>query len=239
MLPFQVATMTAAKRITRSEIDVLEQLALEIFEAAYLGQYNRIGKAIQRAKPETLQQFLDEQWEEEPELVERSVRKWYDDTAEDVGLDTIETYGLDVKWAEVNDSLLETSAARASWFSRAMTETSIEQTQEVIGKWLETEGQTLGMLEDTLKGVWTGPRPLAAAITETTNIVAQSEIAVGLAEGAWGYDVHTMNDDRVRPHHTATAKGGPYPISDTEHLPPIMDDINCRCFITLVMEQPT
>ena len=239
MLPFvATATITAQKKLTRNEIDVIEKLALEVFNSAYLGQYDRIKNAIKRAKPETLQKFLDDTWDDEPELVERSVRKWYDDTVEDVGLDTIETYGMDVEWATVSDDLLKTSAKRAGWFADAMTETSMEQTQDVIGKWLETEGQTLGDLVGELEGVWTGPRPQAAAITETTNIVAQSEAVVILESGYWGYDVHTMNDSRVRPHHKETAKGGPYPISDKEHLPPIGGDIGCRCFITPVMEAP-
>ena len=239
MRPFQVDTLTTTKKLTREEIDVIEQLAFQIFDEAYQGQYRRIKNAIKRAKPSTLQKFLtNPQWELEPDLVDRAVRKWYDDTVGDVGLDTIRTYGMDVQWKDVNEGLLKVSAKRAGWFAKAMTETSMEQTQEVIGKWLKEEGETIADLTDMLSTVWTGPRPRAAAVTETTNIVTESEIAIGIAEGYWGYDVHTSNDNRVRPSHTETAKNGPYPMKDTEHRPPINGDIVCRCIITLVMEAP-
>ena len=241
MHPF-VATMTqTVKRLTRNELDKLEKIALGVFESTYDGQARRIANAIQRAAPDTIAQFesaIGSQWREEPGLVEASVRGWYDDAVEIVGLETIDTYGMDLAWADVNDSLLETSASRAGWFSRAMTETSMEQTQDVITKWRESEGGTLQDLTDSLEGVWTGPRPQSAAITETTNIVAQSEAATYEASGWWGYNVYTLNDNRVRPRHTEVARGGPYPMSDTGHLPPIDGDVNCRCGITPVLEDP-
>jgi SPP1 gp7 family putative phage head morphogenesis protein len=236
MRPF-VETLTV-KRLTRREIDDIERLALEMFNGVYQGQYNRIGKAIRRAKLNDYQAYINEQWKEEPELVERAVRRWYDDTAESVGMETINDYGIDLEWSDVNDSMMDMSAARAGWFARTMTDTSIDETQKVIGKWLETEGETLGDLVGKLETVWTGPRPQAAAITETTNIVAQSSLVTYRAAGWWGYNVYTMNDDRVRPHHTEVAENGPYPMNDTEHQPPINDDINCRCGITPQMEPP-
>jgi len=230
------------KKITRNELDVIERQALDVFAQVYDGQRSRIANAIQRANPETIAQFeaaIGSQWREEPGLVEAAARQWYDDTARGVGLDTIQDYGMDLEWADVNDSMLDMSRARAGWFGRVMTETSMDQTQAVITKWLETEGVTIGELTEQMQGIWTGPRPDAAAITETTNIAAQSQVVAFNEAGWWGYNVHTMNDSLVRPSHTATAKGGPYPMSDTDHMPPINGDVNCRCFISPVMEDPS
>jgi len=232
-------TETITKRLTRDQLDTLERIALDVFEQAYTGQYGRIKNAIQRAAPDTLAAFdNNDVWELEPDLVERAVRKWYEDNAVRIGRDTFDTIDLDTDWRDVNRTLLETSRARAGWFARAMTETSMEQSQEVITKWLDTEGGTIGDLVDSMQGVWTGPRPQTAALTETTNLVTQSEVAVGTAAGYWGYNVDTRNDSSVRPSHEAAARGGPYPFSDTEQMPPINDDYNCRCAITFVREAP-
>jgi len=231
--------VSAEKRLTRDQLDTLERIALDVFEQAYTGQYGRIKNAIQRAAPDTLAAFdNNDVWELEPDLVERAVRKWYEDNAVRIGRDTFDTIDLDTDWRDVNRTLLETSRARAGWFARAMTETSMEQSQEVITKWLDTEGGTIGDLVDSMQGVWTGPRPQTAALTETTNLVTQSEVAVGTAAGYWGYNVDTRNDSSVRPSHEAAARGGPYPFSDTEHMPPINGDYNCRCAITFVREAP-
>lgn len=240
MRPF-VMTMTAQKRITRREIDAIERLALDVFEAVYDGQRSRIANAIQRAAPETIAEFeaaIGSQWREEPGLVEVSARQWYDETAARVGLETIDTYGMGLEWGDVNDAMLDMSGARAGWFSRAMTETSMRQTQDTIRTWLQTEGATIGELTEQMNSIWTGPRPAAAAVTETTNIVAQSQAVTIQESGWWGYNVHTMNDSLVRHTHRETAQNGPYPISDTDHMPPINGDVNCRCFISPEMEAP-
>jgi len=248
MLPFQVMTANSsnvivmrptAKKLTRSQLDTLERIAFDVFEQAYTGQYGRIKNAIQRAAPDTLAAFdSSDIWELEPELVEKAVRKWYEDNAVRIGRDTFDTIDLDTDWRDVNKTLLETSKARAGWFARAMTETSMEQSQEVITKWLDTEGGTIGDLVDSMQGVWTGPRPQTAALTETTNLVSQSETAVGIAAGYWGYGVVTRNDSSVRPAHAEAASNGPWPMSDTEHKPPVNGDYNCRCQMYLVREAP-
>ena len=231
--------VATAKRLTPNEVDVIEQLALEMFEEAYLGQYNRISKAIQRAKPTTLARFEAAAiWDDEPELVTEAVQKWYDDNFVATGRDVFDSIDLDAEWADVNTALLDTSKARAGWFGNAMTETSLEQTQGVITKWLDTEGSTIGELASDMQSIWTGPRPQTAALTETTNLVSQSEVTVGIAAGYWGYEVVTRNDSSVRPTHEATATGGPYPMSDTAHMPPINDDYNCRCRLVLVRKDP-
>lgn len=244
MRPFAVATLTR-KRLTRNEVDTLVQQAVPVFEEAYLGQWRRIVNAINRASPRTQAQFdaairaflRGEGDDSEPELVQRSVQGWYNRNFVEIGRDTFRDTGLDeIEWSDINDSLLETSRARAGWFSRAMTETSVEQTQDKIAKWLDTEGGTIGELQADMKSIWTGPRPDVAALTETTNLATQSQVTVGKAAGYWGYNVRTRNDSSVRPEHKQIADDGPYPFSDTEHMPPL--DYNCRCFITFVREEP-
>ncbi len=239
MLRF-VDVMTV-KRITRRDLDSIEKTAVDVFAQVYDGQRRRIANAIQRANPQTIAEYeaaKGSMWRDEPGLVEASASQWYDDTARRVGLDTINDYGMDIEWTDINDAMLDMSKARAGWFSRAMTETSMEQTQDAIVKWLGTDGATIGELTEQMNSIWTGPRPAAAAVTETTNIAAQSQAVTFQEAGWWGYNVHTMNDSLVRPSHTATARGGPYPISDTDHMPPINGDVNCRCFISPVMEDP-
>ena len=239
-MPRFTDTMTV-KKLTRNELDAIERVAVDVFASVYDGQRDRIANAIQRASPKTQAEFeaaIGSMWREEPGLVEAAARAWYDDTARGVGIDTIRDYGMDIEWEDINDAMLDMSGERAAWFSRAMTETSMEQTQDAIVKWLSTEGSTIGDLTQQMNGIWTGPRPAAAAVTETTNIAAQSQVVAFKENGWWGYNVHTMNDSLVRPSHTATAKGGPYPISDTDHMPPINGDVNCRCFISPEMEDP-
>ena len=229
------------KKLTRNELDAIERVAVDVFASVYDGQRDRIANAIQRASPKTQAEFeaaIGSMWREEPGLVEAAARAWYDDTARGVGIDTIRDYGMDVEWNDVSDAMLKMSGERAAWFSRAMTETSMDQTQDVITKWLKTEGSTIGELEEQMNSVWTGPRPATAAVTETTEIVAKSTAVTIIESGWWGYNLRTMNDNRVRPSHTEAAAGGPYPISDTDHQPPVNDDPGCRCIITPVMEDP-
>jgi hypothetical protein len=227
----------ARKKLTHKEIDAIHELAVDVFESAYLGQYNRIGNAIERAAPSTLSRFEAAAiWADEPELVQQAVQKWYDDNYKEAGRDIFDTIDLDTEWADVNESLLEASAERAGWFSRAMTETSMGQTQDVIAEWLGAEDGTIGDLVKTMESVWTGPRPQTAALTETTDLVTQSAVTVGKAAGYWGYNVDTRNDNRVRPEHERIARDGPYPFSNTDNMPPL--DYNCRCAITFVREEP-
>lgn len=232
-------TETELKKINpRRYVDVWEQQAMELFERVYMGQYKRIGNAIKRAENNTLEQYLSQQWRAEPDLVKQAVKQFYDEMAFGSAEQAARMWELPVDWDKANELLFRVSAERAGWFSRAMTETSMRQSQAVVRDWLQTEGGTLGDLVKQMERVWTGPRPLAAAITETTNLVAQSNIAAYKAAGVWGYNVYTMNDDRVRPTHTEVAQNGPYPLEDTEHTPPLFGDINCRCVTAPVREQP-
>lgn len=234
----EIDTATKRTRVPKTT-EAWEKLALEIMERVYLGQYNRISKAIRRADRNTIELYLAQQWREEPDIVKQAVKPFYDELVFGNAEQSAARWDLAVNWDEANEALFRVSAQRAGWFSRAMTETSLRQTQMVIRDWIQTPGATVGDLQERVSKVWTGPRPRAAAMTESTALFSQSNIATWQAAGIWGYGVNTRNDDRVRPTHERVAREGPYPLSDTEHQPPIFDDINCRCWMYPVREEPT
>lgn len=228
-------------KATRSDTvrDSWERKAKPVMTDVYNGQRDRISNVIERdATPETLEQFLIEAFRLEPPIVKQAVQALFDEMV--LGVAQTEQDALDVilDWETANDALLRVSAERAAWFADAMTQTSLKQTQGIITDWLSAEG-TLAELEERISKVWVGPRPDAAAITETTNLVAQSRHVAWTESGVvWGYNVRTMNDSLVRPSHTEAARNGPYPLSDTTHQPPIDGDVNCRCFTSPVIRNP-
>lgn len=215
-----------------------ERIALELFKGVYMGQMSRIMNAIQRADPATVAAMLSEAFYLEPTLIETATRKFYDDMAYSGGQDALDDFDLTADHDEIRDSLTALSRARGGWFAKAMTETSIEQTHEKVSKWLDTEGGTVADLREEVAKVWTGPRPAAAATTETTFMFSESRFVSWEASGVWGYGVNTMNDDRVRDTHKDAAKNGPYPLSDRDHRPPVYGDVNCRCTAYPVREAP-
>ena len=214
-------------------------MALEIFQGVYDGQMSRIMKTLRRdAARETIEAILAYQYYIEPALVKASVQKFYDDMALAGGQDALDDYDLTADWNDVQEGLFVMSRARSGWFARAMTETSQRQTQLIVRDWLQTEGSTVGQLREQVAQVWKGPRPDAAATTETTYVFAESRRVSWEAAGVWGYGINTRNDDRVRDTHREAAANGPYPLSDREHYPPVYGDVNCRCTPYPVRENP-
>lgn len=232
--------LSALKTATKSqkELERWERRAKPVFRTVYEGQMSRVSKAIGRASPETVQQFLAEQFRKEPALVKQAVILFYDNMARMVGEDALDDFALTASFDEINEALFRLSNERAGLFARAMTETSVRQSQVIVQDWLQTEGSTVGQLRARMRGVWTGPRPDVAATTETTFMASESKAVAWEAADVWGYNVHTMNDDLVRESHDEVADNGPYPMSDTQHRPPINGDPNCRCFISPEREAP-
>lgn len=223
--------MSSVKRINpKLTREQWERIALELFMGVYDGQMGRVMKTLARdASPQTIAAVLSAQFDKEPPLVQDAVRKFYDDMAISGGQSEFYDFEFDVDWEPIKDELFTLSRARSHWFAAAMTETSQEQTQEVIAKWLQTEGSTVAELRESVRGVWIGPRPDAAATTETTYMFSESRFVSWEASGVWGYGINTRNDDRVRDTHAQAAAQGPYPLSDRDHRPPVFDDVNCRC----------
>ena len=215
------------------------QLALEIFRGVYDGQMARVMKTLARdADPATVAAIMARQYYIEPSLVKATVQKFYDDMALSGGQAALDDYDLTADWDDVQEGLFTMSRARSGWFARAMTETSQRQTQLIVRDWLQTEGSTVRQLREQVTQVWKGPRPNAAATTETTYVFAESRRVAWQASGVWGYGINTRNDDRVRDTHKEAAAQGPYPLSDREHYPPVYGDVNCRCTPYPVRENP-
>lgn len=129
-------------------------------------------------------------------------------------------------------------------FGDRYSQNSLRLTFEVIDKW-KAEGGDIQRLRDALRPVWDGPRPNAAATTETTRVVNMARQQAYVDAGFWGYRVNTRNDQLVRPEHQAIADQSPYPAADTDHRPPFATlfrdpglSINCRCDIVAVVEDP-
>lgn len=215
-----------------------ERRATPVFRGVYDAQMRRLLNAISRATPETIVVLLSEQWSKEPAVVQAAVQAFYDEMALAVGGAAFADLPTPDDWQVIADSLFTASRRRAGAFAATMTETSMKQTQDVIAAWLDTPEATTGELRDMMRGVWTGPRPDAAAVTETTYMYSQSRHTAWQAAGFWGYSIVTMNDGHVRPSHEEAAKNGPYPFSDTTHQPPVNDDVNCRCVSVPVLENP-
>lgn len=230
----------AAKRIDpKLTRDQWERIALELFRGVYDGQMSRILKTLVRdARPETVAAILAQQYYIEPAIIKGAVQKFYDDLAFSGGQSALDDYSFTADWEPIADELFKMSRARAGWFARAMTETSQRQTQLVVRDWLQEDGGTVRQLRERLEPVWIGPRPDAAATTETTYIFAESRRVSWEAAGVWGYGINTRNDDRVRLTHATAAAQGPYPMSDREHYPPVFGDVNCRCTPFPVRENP-
>lgn len=218
--------------------DAWERQALPVFRGIYQGQYDRITKVIRRVDDAALiEQFLAEQWLDEPRLVRAAARTWYDAIAFNLGQSALDDYELYASFDVLNELLFSLSNERAQYFANAMTRTSMRQTQVVIRQWLDDGGKRSELVERVAR-VWTGPRPEAAAVTETTYMAAHSKLTSWRAAGVWGYNVRTMNDSAVRDTHREVSAQGPYPLSDTQHAPPVNGDVNCRCIVIPFLDNP-
>jgi hypothetical protein len=235
-----ITTLTTKRIDPKLTREQWEEVAIKIFQGVYEGQMSRILKAINRAAPDTIEAILSKQFYVEPTLIKAMVQRFYDDLAFSSGEAALYDYNIVADWDVVGDALFRLSRARAGWFARGMTETSQRQTQLVVRDWLSGgEATTVRDLREAVSKVWTGPRPDAAATTETTYVYSESQFTAWQAAGdIWGYGINTRNDDRVRASHEAAALNGPYPLSDTEHRPPVYGDINCRCTPYPVRENP-
>lgn len=144
---------------------------------------------------------------------------------------------------QLNDALERYLLEMARLFGTTYSENSLRLTFEGIERWREMGGN-VGDLEDIIRGVWAGPRPVAASITETTRIVNLGQNTAWAEAGFYGYNVRTREDGLVRDAHQAIADAGPYPISDQDHMPPFNRifppalSINCRCITSPVVEAP-
>lgn len=174
-------------------------------------------------------------WETEPDNVLVSVASFYERLAVIAARDGIGRLPVSVAvdYPLVNAAAIRTANERATWFAGKMSETSAELSADAIRDWI-ADPTTLDELIETLRPIYEGARPDVAATTEVTAILSDAQIESWATTGVVDfYDVVTANDSRVRVKHDEVAKAGPYPITDTEHRPPL--DINCRCDVSPVV----
>ena len=216
-----------------------EREALEVFRRVYLNQWNRTRRVIRGAERAELRGLLEQFFQNDPVRVAGEAGPFFDDLMSEVSAAALREIGSSADPDPIMEAIIKLSDDTAAVFANTMTATSRRMTFSIIESWLLDEGATIGDLTRRLERIWTGPRPDAAATTESTRLVAESRRVAWEANGAiWGYEVRTKNDGRVRPTHKEIAENGPYPLSDTSHLPPLNGDVNCRCTIVAVLEPP-
>lgn len=215
-----------------------EKESLKTFIDIYLRQWRRTQRVINQAERDELRQLVADLYRGEPAAVRLEVQKLFDDIIEDVAIATLrELTGPPPDPDIFQDAMLQLAARNAALFSSQISENSLRLSYSVIDDWLQTPGSTVQDLTARMERIWRGPRPAAAATTETTRLLAETRIETFKQYGAWGFKVQTRNDDRVRPEHVQYAADGPYPLDRTDRLPPF-GDVNCRCTITAVMFDP-
>ena len=216
-----------------------EREALEVFRRVYLNQWNRTRRVIRGSERAELRGLLEQFFQNDPTRVASDVGPFFDDLMSEVSAAALREIGSSADPDPIMEAIIKLSDDTAAIFANTMTATSRRMTFSIIESWLLDEDATIGDLTRRLERIWTGPRPDAAATTESTRLVAESRRVAWAANGAiWGYEVRTKNDGRVRPTHKEIAENGPYPPSDTSHLPPLNGDVNCRCTIVAVLEPP-
>ena len=164
---------------------------------------------------------------------------WFDELLNDIGQAALIEAGVTADPDAIAESILTLADEMATIFGTRMTETSRRLVFTVAESWLQTPGANKKQLLERMERIWTGPRPDAAATTETTRLVARGRQTAWAESGVvWGYQPIHKNDDRVRTTHRENAANGPYPTSDLDHLPPY-GDVNCRCSVVAVLDEPS
>ncbi len=227
MRPFAIPETKAIDR----ELAKLIDAALSVFTSVYSGQLGRLLEWITGGGETDLTLFFaaDEL------VVADEIAPWFAETLTDSARAAFASLEATGEFADVTRVIAILTDEMAATFAQHMTANSLVQTQTIVTEWL-ANGGTRQELIDALTPVWEGPRPEFAANTEPTRVLARGRLEAFRASGVVsGYRVRTQNDDRVRERHADIARGGPYSLNDTEHLPPF-GDVNCRCEIVEVIE---
>ena len=232
-------TELPAIKTPASERDSWELRALKVFTRAYAEQQGRILPILLKADRDDILRLIGELFDGESDEVQAAVASFMDDLAEAVSAAAFVEAGVSADPDTVILAINQLVDETARIFATTMSENSRRLTFSIAESWLQTPGATVGDLRKRMRRVWKGPRPDAAATTETTRLVARTRLTSWQASGViWGYDVRTKNDDRVREDHRLIAAAGPYRLDDLRGMPPINGDINCRCVISPVVEDP-
>lgn len=224
--------------MTQELRDRWEDDSLKTFISIYLRQWRRTRAAIVDAERNEVRQLIGELYRGEPAAVRLEAQRLFDNMVEDIANHTITEVDATLEQPDdLTDTILRLSAENAVRFANQISENSLRLAYSVVDKWLETEGSTTGELYARMQRIWRGPRPKAAATTETTRLYNATRYETFKSMGVWGFRPQHRNDDRVRPSHRDYAAQGPYPLDRVDMIPPY-GDINCRCTMSAVIRPP-
>ena len=186
-------------------------------------------QTLNKAELDDIINALAQMFGQEVETVKAEILPFYDALTADVSAAALREIGGGADPEALQPAIFRLSERLSRTFAKQMSDNSLKIMYGMVEDWRQTPGANKGDLIERMERIWTGPRPAAAATTETTRLVAETRHESWEQSGiVAGYEIVTKNDDRVRSRHKEIAAGGPYPISDRDHLPPF-GDVNCRC----------
>lgn len=222
-------THEATKRVDK-ELENLIGRSASFFAVVYGDQKDRLAAWLHLHGAAGLDAFFGD----DEQLVTKAVSPWFLHNLTATARQAFRALELTTDFVDVAAVIERLAEEMAADFAKEMTATSLLATEAKVAEWL-AEGGTIGDLIEQLTPIWEGPRPDAAAVTESTRLLSRGRVDSWRASGVVsGYQPRHRNDDRVRERHRQIAADGPYSLDDTEHLPPY-GDVNCRCWVVPVL----
>lgn len=227
------ATVKADPLPIREQLD-WQRRSLNLYIALYGDQQRRIDAGLAVATRDDVQAVISNLYAAEPPILQAELVSIYEGlspeivaaaaSAIDLNVDALDTDILRGALLRAYNDLARVTAGR-------LNQTSLDLSLVVVRDWLIEPAATMGDLRERMGVVWPGSRPRTAARTETTRLAVATRDQTWQVSGlVRGFNVVTRNDSLVRESHRQIAAGSPYPLGDTQHMPPF--DPNCRCGTT-------
>lgn len=141
--------------------------------------------------------------------------------------------GIGVDWTLVNQAASDWARRYTFDLVTKLTDTSRKALQTQISTWIES-GEPLPDLIGRLESIYGPVRASMIGVTESTRVFSEGHILAFRESGVVeGYKVNGAEDELVCPVCREVIAGGPYPLDDTEHRPPL--HVNCRCWVVPVV----
>lgn len=218
--------------------DSWEERALVVFRRAYIAQQRRITPALLEANRDEILSLINQLFVGEADQVAADVRRFMHELADDVSIAALVEAGVSADPDTLLLTINRLASETAKRFGGTMTETSQRLVYSITQDWLDTDASTIGELRNRYTRIWQGPRPVTAAVTETTRLVGDTRIASWQESGlVWGYHVD-IRDINTRDSHRAVSEAGPYRLDDPTGRVPINGDPNCFCTVRPAVENP-
>ena len=143
-----------------------------------------------------------------------------------------------VDWDWLNERALELAKVYKYELIKGITDTTRQQTQHAISDWI-TSGEPLPHLERALESIYGSARASRIAVTETTRIYADGNMAAWESSGVVGSRRWmTARDDLVCPICSALdgeERGMDEPFGEGFLDAPV--HVNCRCWLQPVVDE--